>query len=315
MKRLSEKLKNELSPNGVLSKLFKVLKDDVQLDVELRKNYISIYYRGGQLLKISEAKKSDTLPSFRMTWDEKYISSKNFEVLDPIVTNQKEVDEWEKKIPLLKAEMTSFWENGKKRTIEKFIQQDVVINERLTNYEIVDFEYQKGANARFDLLGINKENNLLSFIELKQGETALSSALSKNKKGDLKMKSGLFKHFKDIIRAIENKEDLEEENSKINTLITEKEVLKLKTSKVKLKDTNQYEIVFVLANYNKKSEYLKRELIKIREVHQNLTLKPIVKLIFMKYLCDKKSPFVEFEKEQKVEVYNALEYAKDKGWK
>lgn len=314
-KRLSNKLTNSIK-SGLLKGLISKLNDSPGVNMEIRKNYISVYYKGGQLLKISEAQAANNVEKFRLSWDEKYLKPKSIlknSLPKQYVSNNKEVNAWQEIIPELKKQMEFFWSNGKK-TIEKFIQQDIVINKRLTNHEIIDFEYQKGTHARFDLLGVNKTNGMLSFIELKQGESALSSDFYITKKKEKKRKSGLLKHYTDITDAIINNKELHDEKSKATHVINEKRDLLLTgTPTTEINSINAYEILFVLANYNKKSEYLEREIKQIFELHNSLEFQPKLNLLFLEFEIQKNGD-VKFDETQIIESIDAFEYGKQKEW-
>ena len=65
MRSLTKNLFNELK-NGELHSLLEYVQNDDTLDMEFRNNSITIYYRGGNLLSVTESKKNDD--SYQYTW-------------------------------------------------------------------------------------------------------------------------------------------------------------------------------------------------------------------------------------------------------
>ena len=49
----SKRFEESLEPNGSLARLMDYVRNDVKLDVQFRGNYINIYYRGGNILKVN----------------------------------------------------------------------------------------------------------------------------------------------------------------------------------------------------------------------------------------------------------------------
>ena len=59
MSGLSDKFMNDfLNPNGILKPILSRLKYDHTLMLAIRKDYVNIYYRGGNILKITELSNS-----------------------------------------------------------------------------------------------------------------------------------------------------------------------------------------------------------------------------------------------------------------
>jgi hypothetical protein len=205
MRALSEKFLEDLK-SGSLSRLTKVVRHDDTLCMEIRDNYINIYYRGGNLFKI-EIKRG-----YSITFDEKYLNHevdcwfKSLE-LSKFIT----MDEYIDNIPLFKREMDLWFSVHRKQERE---YQQVVLRENNfsmvsndTDYFICDIEYAKNESvimdernftegSRFDMVGVkwlskssdrkNKKSISLAIFELKYGDGAMTGS------------AGILKHFKDL---------------------------------------------------------------------------------------------------------------------
>ncbi len=302
--------------SGKLAPLLKHVKKNKNIFIlEIRDDYINIYYRGGMVLRVTKLK-----DNYKFYWDKKYSISGDIPsiVKKNTVTNNIECEEWINDIHLLTECMDEWFVKHPKK--EKFIQQEIVINKKLPNYIITDFEYQKGNTARFDLMGIknNANNPMLSFIELKQGYNSLKT--SKTKKG--KQTSGLLKHLQDVVNEINSKNSsISDEIRQAEKLIEQKSRLGLINNKFKSKiNKNKFEVLFVLSDYQTQgstrfSVNLYNEVEKVKKylitVPKNINFD--VKIIFLKSKNNgdktivednsKIIDYIDFEKEMK-KIYN-----------
>lgn len=268
MRGLSGKFITELK-SGLLQPILKRVKKDDTLMLAIRDGYINIYYRGGNVLRITEEQES-----YDPFFDKKYDLSEghqNYNALAlPIkMTNPIQVDKWVSSLSSLK-ELMDFWFSKNPKMEREFQQLVERENNRSsiageTEYFISDIEYADSSiNARFDILAIkwpvsgrkNGRNCRASFIEMKYGDDALSG------------KSGLIKHIEDINRFLANKENysaiLDVMTKQFNQL-DELGLLKFKhcknDTKVELSASDKPEFIFLLANHNPRSSKLKSILI------------------------------------------------------
>ena len=138
---------------GNLKPVLKAVLHDDALCLEIRDDFINVYYRGGNIIRILE-KSSGYVTEF----DSKYCDHKTIrEDFKQQILSAKTVLEYTNLIPVLKAEMDMyFYENPK---MEREIQQHILReNNRTsiakdTDYFIADIEYANALNgSRFDML-------------------------------------------------------------------------------------------------------------------------------------------------------------------
>ena len=185
--------------DGLLAPLTEMVKSDTSLCLELRGNYINIYYRGGNLMKVSTTRSADIYSIF---FDTEYFKSEN--VVDLPETNVQckgDVEQWISASPYLKRAMDNHF--AKYQKYEREIQQLVLRDNNFgpiagsTDYYMCDIEYRSGF-GQFDMIavewpstlqGISKQagNRRLVFVEVKHGDKTLTE------KGQ-----GCYAHIRDI---------------------------------------------------------------------------------------------------------------------
>ncbi|MBN1617713.1 hypothetical protein JW887_00015 [Candidatus Dojkabacteria bacterium] len=205
---------------GILHNLLEAVIVDHTLDLEIRRNYINIYYRGGNILRVREIKRN----TYDLKFDEKYFSNNphykgEFKIKDlpsNICRMQENCIKWVDEIYSLKKVM-DYW-FSKHPKLEREVQQYIA---RANNYSpiskdtdfyIADIEYaNRSLGARFDIIAIQWDSDSsarklvkkykpkIHFFELKYGDNAIGG------------KSGIEKHLKDFNKF---SNDLE----KINTV-------------------------------------------------------------------------------------------------
>jgi len=255
--------------SGLLQPVIERLKKDYTLMLGIRDGYINIYYRGGNLLRITE--KQD---SFDVFFDKKYDLSEGYETYNALnlpekITEPAQLDKWVSSISSLK-ELMDFWFSKNPKMEREFQQLVERENNRSsisgeTEYFITDIEFADSSiGARFDILAIkwpasgrkDGKNCTASIIEMKYGDDALSG------------KSGLIKHVEDINRFLTNKKNysaiLEVMTTQFNQL-DELGLIKFKhctnNTKVQLREEDTPEFIFLMANHNPRSVKLKNILI------------------------------------------------------
>lgn len=250
---------------GLLFSLRGLVREDSSLSLEIRNNYINIYYRGGNLLRLKEIKEHVYVPFF----DVNYVSRKEsfLKGLPQEIRIAEDMKAWAEKIPLLKSEMDSWFSKNTK--LEREFQQMVVWENNnssianSTDYFIADIEYDNKRGARFDMVAIQWNSDIqarklqsgykpkLCFIEMKYGDSALSR------------KSGMIEHVKQwqgYLSVAGNREGIKEE---IISLFQQKRDLGLikglqgNANKVKSFE-DEIDCIFLLANHDPgKSSLLK----------------------------------------------------------
>lgn len=187
-RKIKEQFINELK-SGILKKVLEYVKSDDTLNMELRGDSISVYYRGGVLFSIKE----DTYEFSGI--DKNYHKTSPF--LSPLI------DEIEEYIQKAKHIIDVYITTIKNHLGEKDIQQQIARennyspNSLDTDFFVIDIEYQD--LGRFDIVAIrwdslpnarklsSKYLPVITIFEVKQGIKSCSG------------KSGLHKHLKDFI--------------------------------------------------------------------------------------------------------------------
>ena len=100
---------------GLLAPILSLTKLDFTLCLEIRDNYVNIYYRGGNIIKIKENR-----GLFKASFDKKYLDKDLTKVPNlPVVLNSPEdIEAWIDAIPFLKHEMDLWFGNHPKNERE-----------------------------------------------------------------------------------------------------------------------------------------------------------------------------------------------------
>lgn len=254
-----EDLKND---DGRLYPLLERVKQDHTLMLAIRDGYINIYYRGGNILKLSEQGQNGYIPFFDMKYN-KHGKSIPLGELPASISNRDHILKWIDAFPYLKSLMDSFFaENNKpEREFQQMVAREnnysTISNE--SEYFVSDIEFAADS-ARFDMLAIrwlaSKRKNgsqcKPALIEMKYGDDALDGS------------AGLIKHLEDIEKLVadENRygQLLKTMEAQINQL-DQLGLLKFNHSKggteIKLDSQDKPEVILLLANHNPRSIKLK----------------------------------------------------------
>jgi hypothetical protein len=181
---------------GVLSPLLDRIKEDDTLMLALRDDYINIYYRGGNLLKVEQKSSGNYSATFNTHYNKNELHLPEFPFKIGTQENCKEIVD---SVLVLKYAMDRYF--SEIRNSEREFQQLVVRENNCspvssdTEYFIVDIEVAKAVpGAKFDMLAVRwlredrskKPDTLVPvLIEMKYGSNAL------------KGKAGLAKHLRD----------------------------------------------------------------------------------------------------------------------
>ena len=253
-RKLEDKFIADLK-DGELKKFLELVHKDDTLDLEIRENYINIYYRGGSIDKIDYKD-----GKYQHYFDPNYLGGKSIE---EITTD---------KFPEMKQAMDLY----EKKQIEKEFQQLIVRENNYskiansTDYYIADIEYQIGDNSRFDMIAVKwesesskrkKGDNLeLAVVEVKYGDVALADD------------SGIISHLK---KAKDIKiESLQEEMKHCFNQKIELGLIPDLSHKAENFKQEKIDFIFILINHDPSSSILRKELDKIDEKdYPNLNIK------------------------------------------
>ena len=250
--------------SGPLKPFLDLVHGDDSLCMEIRDNYINIYYRGGSLYKISPSPQK--AGKYNVSFDNKYTLLHTNQV-SAILPN--DLDAWLRSLPILKFEMDAWFNRHPK--LEREIQQQIVRENnqirlaRHTDYFITDIELaglQSG--SRFDMTAIkwlsepgprkSKKGIIPAYIEVKFGDNSLFG------------KAGLEKHIRDMASLLCDPLKLHTSVTEIQSLFNQKiqlQLIKGATGSISIDTSAKPEVILILANHKPASTILKREIEKI----------------------------------------------------
>jgi hypothetical protein len=206
MRKLSSHFMMQLK-QGILQSILHRVQNDDTLFLSIRNKYVSIYYRGGSILKLKESS-SDKYQAY---FDRKYLKGNSYlqnkvQHIPNIIQSSTDAELWVNAFAYLKEGMDLWLRDHRKS--EREYQQVVarennfssIANE--TEYYITDIEYMNPSiGAKADMLGIKwkasdrsrAKNCVPVLIEMKYADSAL------------KGKSGIKKHLQDFHQQINGK--------------------------------------------------------------------------------------------------------------
>lgn len=258
------------NPAGVLHPILTRVKKDHTLMLAIRENFINIYYRGGNILKIEEQYKGSYKTSFDRNYNKSglLIPDSPKKIANPD-DSQRWIDSFASRKIIMDEHLTT------NRKAEREFQQLVARennNSKISKeseYFVTDIEVRDNEVSdieatecypRFDMMAIrwlaaqrkNSRNCKAALIEMKYGDDALGDP------------SGLLAHLKDMKNLVSNKDRyaklLETTESQFNQL-DELELLNYEKSKshtkVKLNVDEKPEVIFILANHNPRRSELR----------------------------------------------------------
>jgi len=246
---------------GILQPVLNLVRLDSTLCLEIRDNYVNIYYRGGNILKIAEKGNS-----FNVGFDRDYLDenrTRRPKDLPALLAASDDVNRWIDVIPFLKHEMDLWF--GKHPKNEREFQQLMLRENNFgnsakgTDYFICDIEYAN-ANGRFDLIAVRwpsspseRKNNKslgLAFIEMKYRDNALTG------------NAGLKKHIEDINIFVGEGGNLSSIKDEMKRVFNQKMELGLISNQKSIESfgDDKPEYVLALINHDPASLILKREL-------------------------------------------------------
>jgi hypothetical protein len=263
IRTLSESFMHDLlDPAGLLSPILTRVKMDQTLMLAIRENSINIYYRGGNLLRISEKKAGN----YQAYFDSKYNHTKqSIPTLPVAIKSQADALQWVYAFPILKQTMDFYFSAHPKpeREFQQLIAREnndsSISNE--SEYFISDIETADSKlGARFDMMAVRWRANQRkdgskckpAFIEVKYADGALGGS------------AGLLKHLEDMDAMIadtgrysELLQTMESQFDQLDRLGLLNFNKGISNACVKLNPDDKPEAIFILANHNPRSTKLK----------------------------------------------------------
>ena len=238
MRHINTRFVDDLLHGELAYFLTQVKNNRTKLSLEIRNGYINIYYKGGNLLKITQKR-----TGYSFFFDAKYCRHKDGNNFDLLNNLPDDAQSYKKHFSLMMQEMDQWFEEHSKP--ERDYQHQLLV----INPEIVDIEYQIGRRMRLDML-MFFEGRLL-IVENKYGTGAIGG------------KAGVAEHYKDICEILQNVKLLDELQDSVSYISQAKYALGLTDTVIDRKDIKKVEILFLLANYNPNSQSLQNEVDKM----------------------------------------------------
>jgi hypothetical protein len=263
MRELSDKFMGDLlNTEGKLHPILLRIQKDQTLMLAIRDGFINIYYRGGNILRVTEHRKE----YYQAFFDTRYNKSGNEIPPTPaIIHTPDDAKIWVDSFPKLKVLMDDLLSTyGKsEREFQQLVAREnnfsSISNE--SEYFISDIEVtESDPGARFDMIAIrwqatkrkSGDNCRVAFIEMKYGDSAIGG------------KAGMLKHLKDMDALITNEERYGILMHVIENQFNQLDQLGLLNfnkgksfAKVKLDPNEKPEVIFILANHNPRATALK----------------------------------------------------------
>lgn len=194
---------------GLLAPLRERVVRDRSLCLELRENYVNVYYRGGNVMRVCAAD-----GGYSAFFDRKYFAEAESTTPMPPAQLRKpeDIGAWLAALPSLKSAM-DVWQPGEEREIQQLVLRDNNFGgcARATDYYVCDIEHAN-EHGRFDLVAVHwpstpsarkkSDGRRLVLGEVKVGDDALDGP------------AGLHAHIKDVnahLAAPESRAGLERE--------------------------------------------------------------------------------------------------------
>lgn len=276
---LSQKFMNDLKlESGALYPILQRVLEDRTLDLEIRDNYINVYYRGGNLINIAE-RSNDYLGTFNtqyMKHDKPRNESLSWVDLFPysLKTSSEARELVDDLFPFMKVGMNQTLAKSEK--CEREFQQLVARENNYSpissdvDYIICDIEYTHTTHRelRFDLIAAHwpskrpvrkKPNSMkLALIEMKYRDESLTGS------------AGIRKHYTDLTNASKHISILCDEMTVVTKQKSELGLIKkgkldanepTRIEKIKVSASEKPEWILLLANHDPEKSALRKELI------------------------------------------------------
>lgn len=234
---------------GNLNKMMKLIRIDKDLDVQIRSNYLNIYYQGGNIARV-KSEKSIEFDKFYFYLDTKKVPKKDIEknrkICDDLKSDRnlllKKIKDGKYLDFFLEAKkvMNKYNDSVEKNKEERMEQHKLSVANHFnkSDYTIIDLEYEvsirsefacihipdekdKPKKPRFDIIAVSKSGKLC-VIEFKKGKGALSGT------------SGLKEHWDCYKQSIGRK--TEPFMAEMKNLLEQKQKLNLIDKEVKILD-------------------------------------------------------------------------------
>jgi hypothetical protein len=152
MRKLSKNFMDALT-SGFLSRLTQRVVQDKDLDLEIRDNYLNIYFKGNSLLRLAEKSPGD----YQVTIHRKFLRGCS---VPERLTDEASVTQFLDAVPFLKKNIIQDGQSSLEVEYEQMIIRANNYERRsASEYFIIDRQYVAGQSGRFDLTGFYWNRN------------------------------------------------------------------------------------------------------------------------------------------------------------
>ncbi len=211
---------------GELKEVLQVVRTDDTLSMELRTDYVAIYFRGGNILRINKMGKH-----YQPIFDFHYCQHRiRPSIYEPQLWRLQTVPDWIRHMPAMKAEVDLWrYEHPRRaKEMEQFVcrsnNYSPVANE--TDYYIADLLYNsQEIECKANMIGIKWP----SIPEIRRDRTAPSLVFFELKYGDQNLtgENGLIENFRNICRCMEDQKTADLIMDDAESMINQKAELNL----------------------------------------------------------------------------------------
>ena len=257
MRGINSRFINDLQ-SGCLECFLSEARNNSEICLEIRGNYVNFYYKGGCALKIVQKNYGYTFH-----FNSKYCFNKGddskYETLSSL--DKKDARSYSNAFSVILNEMNSWFECHPKAEREF---QHRLIKSNTHQPKIIDIEYagwtSNGRRFQLDMLGLHKNEDGYKIIifENKYGDGAVSG------------NAGLKKHYEDVVDILSNHQTKDELIDSVINIVNNKTELGLMNISLVKDDIKGIEILFLLADFNIKSKRIVNE---VRDITKSIDAK------------------------------------------
>jgi len=237
--------------SGSLTFFLDQARNNPDICMEIRKGYVSLYYKGGSALKIMQTGKA-----YSFHFDSKYCLNKGDDGKAAFFKslNARDVLGYIDSFPIILSEMDSWFACHPKP--ERLFQHNLIKNNQ-NHLAIFDIEYAGWSSAkkmfRLDMLGLYRTDDgyRLIVFENKFGNGAIGGT------------AGISKHYNDIVDILSNPDSRNELIASVIHIAGDKVKLGILNGPLDIKPDLAIEILFLMAGFNLKSLAIKNEVSKM----------------------------------------------------
>jgi hypothetical protein len=207
---------------GILKPFLTRVNEDHSLCIELRDNYLNIYYRGGALLKLAHSN-----DGYVVTFDTKYFGSDDRpslpsrNIIQPV-----DVATWLAYFPILKQAIDLFPKMTEEREAQQIIVRDNNFGRiaRSTDYYICDIEYAN-PYGQFDIVAVHWPSSISERMNPRDRRLVLAEV--KFGDGALEGTAGIHSHVEDVNKYLSDQETVEALKHEMHAVFNQKRALGL----------------------------------------------------------------------------------------